>query len=214
MEFPMSFAWLDQEIGTWYKATLLKDCSATHDPWEIAEKAGLGQSWLGSGILSGGDAKLKGQEVEFEPWWPTVGHKAAMSCDGGPGKFWMSKGNWTDSPSEVIPECDPELCPLLVAFQSSLRISEDEFRIPSLDFHETSEWPDNKHFFTWAACPESLFLVIKSPRLAPILPCGIWGFEKWSPSPLPAMSVGSLPCTWQIARIWQQRDWLINVSVA
>ena len=51
----------------------------------------------------------------------------------------MSRGNWTDSPKEAIPSCDPELCPLLVAFQLSLRISGDEFRIPSLDFHETSQ---------------------------------------------------------------------------
>lgn len=60
----------------------------------------------------------------------------------------MSKGNWTDSPREAIPSWDPELCPLLVAFQLGLRISGDEFGIPCLDFHETPAWPDNKHFFT------------------------------------------------------------------
>ena len=38
-------------------------------------------------VLDGYKTLQEGQEVEFEPWWPTVGHKAAMSCDGGPGKF-------------------------------------------------------------------------------------------------------------------------------
>ena len=177
------------------------------------------KSWAGPVRTREWDSEWRGCKAERSRsriWVmaPTVGHKAAMSCDGAPGKLWMNKGSWTDSPREVTPSCDPELCPLLVAFQLSLRISGGEFGILSLDFHETPEWPDNKHFFTWATCPESPFLVIRSPRLAPISPCEIWGFEKWSPSSLPAMSVGSMPCTWQTARIWQQCDWLIDVSVA
>lgn len=67
---------------------------------------------------------------------------------------------------------------LLMASQLSFMIPGKKFRILSLDFHGTPEWPDNKHFSTWAAWIGSLFLAIKRSLIG--LHFADWNLRLWA----------------------------------